>query len=77
MNRWLVVCSLLMTGLLGGCSFHRSPPATLGVDLPERFVEGTSAQTAEPAPERWWEQFDDATLESLMTELFARNLLLE
>jgi len=77
MSRRLAIFCLLVTGLLGGCSFHRDTPATLGVDLPERFVEGAAEQAAEVTPGRWWEQFGDASLEDLMVELFARNLVLE
>jgi len=69
------VALLMLMTLLAGCSLH-APTTVAPPAAPERYLEAADA-TAGVLPERWWQQFDDPRLESLMAELFAGNLQLE
>jgi len=71
------LCGLILLALfLFACSPHRTQKAPLPGPLPENYVADGGVNFEMPV-ERWWEQFQDPLLDSLMTEAFARNLDLE
>jgi len=76
----LAAASLLLGGCLVGPDFVAPTPAA-----PERFSEAPSAAAGQPSETavsgteqvRWWRQFDDATLDRLVTEAIEANLDLQ
>ncbi|NIO19861.1 MAG: hypothetical protein GTN76_03765, partial [Candidatus Aenigmarchaeota archaeon] len=58
--------------LLAGCSLHKSKVSESLAEMPTTF----SSQEAEPSPPigKWWEQFEDKKLNSLMEKAFRQNL---
>ncbi len=58
------------------CTPHRTQEVSLPAPLPENFAAAGGADSKMPL-ERWWEQFRDPLLDSLMAEAFAHNLDLE
>jgi NodT family efflux transporter outer membrane factor (OMF) lipoprotein len=67
--------ALLLAALWGaGCAVHHSQPAPLATPVPPAFVAGGSDPAGGGLPQRWWEIFDDPTLDALMAQAFAANL---
>lgn len=66
---------LLMAIALPACSLHtleRDPPPPLAAPIPERFSELEADGDAQV--ERWWTQFGDAELDTLVNHALADNL---
>jgi len=68
----LALTLALLVSLPGCGILGRRPPERTGppVVVPERF--STTGEAA--VPDRWWESFQDATLDRLVTEALGRNL---
>jgi len=62
---------------LTACSLHTPQLGQSGIRMPEVFLEKPEAHSMSPPLGRWWESFDDATLNNLMTEALAHNLDIE
>ena len=62
-------------GLSGGCSVRTGLGAVDALVPPGRFHQ--AQRLGDFVDERWWEAFDDTTLNRLMTEVFDRNLSLQ
>lgn len=58
---------------LAGCSLHPSQLGQADLALPPVFIESGQPAAAQPLS-RWWEEFGDDTLNSLMVETLANNL---
>lgn len=67
---------VLLALFLCACAPHRAQKATLPEPLPENYAAAGKMNSGVPL-ERWWEQFQDPLLDSLMAEAFAHNLDLE
>ncbi len=77
MSMRLNLCGLVLLALFGfACSPHRAQKATLPGALPENYTADGGLNAERPL-ERWWEQFQDPLLDSLMAEAFEHNLNLE
>lgn len=76
MIRTALIAPALALLFLAGCSLHqaRSPEAT--IEPPQGFAEAKAEPVAPPVG-RWWEDFEDPRLNSLMEEAFENNLDLE
>ena len=59
-------------GLCGGCSVNTGLQTVDALVPPAQFLQ--AQRLGDFVDERWWEEFDDATLNQLMTEVFDRNL---
>ncbi len=76
MSWWLSRSALVFVAFwLSACCVHLPQSVTLPGPLPHSFA-GASGASAE-APLRWWEQFRDPLLNSLMAQAFTHNLDLE
>ncbi len=66
------VIIIAVTSAVSGCSLHKSNITEPLIELPGTY----SGEENKPAPQigRWWERFDDETLDSLMQEAFGHNL---
>ena len=65
----------LLTGCVAGPTYHAPDAAALGV--PDHYTAATSAAVTGPAAadlSRWWRQFDDPVLSSLVERALAANL---
>ena len=62
-------------GLCGGCSVRTGLEAVEALVPPARFHQ--AQRLGDFVDARWWETFDDTTLNRLMTEVFDRNLSLQ
>ena len=62
-------------GLCGGCSVRTGVQAVDALVPPAQFHQ--AQRLADFVDARWWETFDDTTLNQLMTEVFDRNLSLQ
>ena len=62
-------------GLCGGCSVRTGLGAAGAFAPPAQFHQ--AQRLGDFVDERWWEAFDDTTLNRLMTEVFDRNLSLQ
>jgi NodT family efflux transporter outer membrane factor (OMF) lipoprotein len=74
--RMNLVGLVLLPLVLFACSPHRAQKTTLPGPLPENYAADGGMNFEAPL-ERWWEQFQDPLLDSLMVEAFAHNLDLE
>lgn len=63
---------LFITLSLAGCSPHRSELQSSLIEVPASYT-GHGQEPSSPVG-RWWEKFDDDTLNSLMEEAFRNNL---
>lgn len=71
---WPLFALLLL--MLVACTPHRKQKTPLPGPLPENYTADGGMNSKAPL-ERWWEQFRDPQLDSLMAEAFAHNLDLE
>ncbi|MEA2064587.1 MAG: efflux transporter outer membrane subunit [Gemmatimonadota bacterium] len=60
--------------ITSGCAVHRPQPIELPVAPPGSFLSGQGAGAALDSAGRWWKNFDDPVLDSLMQVAFSRNL---
>lgn len=75
MSSWIrMTGGVLAVLLLASCAVHRPQAIAPPGPLPAQFAAATDHG---PPLERWWEQFQDEHLNSLMDQAFARNLDLE
>jgi NodT family efflux transporter outer membrane factor (OMF) lipoprotein len=67
----LVIVAMLAA--LVGCSVHE-PISIKPNQVPESYLEEKKASVVKQIGGRWWEQFEDKVLNSLMDEVLANNL---
>lgn len=71
------VCFLLLSVFLffaSGCSLHKSRMPEAGISVPPSYLAVQQEQESAPPIGRWWEQFGDEELNTLMEEAFRNNL---
>lgn len=66
-------CVLILA--LPGCALHKSQVSEPLVTMPPVFIEADTTEGQESAAiGKWWERFNDQTLNTLMEEMLANNL---
>lgn len=76
MKRTIILCApLALAGCVVGPDYRTPPAPGLPGSATGPFAEGgrTSATTAAPLPERWWQLYRDETLDRLIGEALAHN----
>jgi multidrug efflux system outer membrane protein len=66
---------LLATLMLGACALgpNYRPPATPATAAGRYAAADSIAVSSEPLPEKWWQLYDDAALDALVTEALTAN----
>jgi NodT family efflux transporter outer membrane factor (OMF) lipoprotein len=67
-----IIIGLIIIISVSGCSLHKSEISSSLIEMPPSY----SSDEQEPSPPvgRWWEQFDDDTLNELMEKTIQHNL---
>jgi NodT family efflux transporter outer membrane factor (OMF) lipoprotein len=71
-NEILVIIGLTIIISVSGCSLHKSEISSSLIEMPPSY--SNDEQEPSPPAGRWWEQFNDDTLNELMEEAIQRNL---
>jgi multidrug efflux system outer membrane protein len=76
-TRWATLCALILVASAGCTSYHerrdvQNPP---GIDIPTSFSDQQSATQDPPAhPSKWWESFNDPSLNAAVEQALSKNL---